>query len=139
MFTYTSIFIPLPEEPGSLTPKRIFILPKNSDPNKITPRDSIKAVTMLMDVWMLIDDSLVVKGQEVIMDFKDAPLSYLTAFTPNVLKTIVCLLQQAYPTRIKGFNFVNVPSFAEPFLNILMSLFSEKIRNRVKSEQICSV
>lgn len=121
----------LPDSSSLISPKRFFLRVGDADPEKTTLVDALGAFLMLVDVLIYNDDSFVINGQELIVDFEGTDYAYAAQFTPMYMKKAVNLLQDAYPCRIKACYLINVPSFLQVAINFIVSFLTEKLKKRV--------
>ena len=101
------------------------------DPKKVNIHDSFKLYTMLHDILLLENDNYVVKGFMAIQDFQDATMTHMLMMTPTLAKKVATIFQEAYPTRPKGFHYINTASFFENVFNMFKALMKEKLQRRV--------
>ncbi|KAF2887664.1 hypothetical protein ILUMI_18509, partial [Ignelater luminosus] len=124
------LMAPLPSD-SELSPWRIILRFKDADPETATSVIAFRAFFMVWDMLTYNDDSFVVNGQEIIMDFKGMHYAYIAQVPPAFLKKVVNLAFHSYPSRFKSGYYINVPTVFQAVLNILLSLLPEKIKSRV--------
>ncbi|XP_055598366.1 retinol-binding protein pinta-like [Uranotaenia lowii] len=123
------VALPQTETPDS--PRIMLIRPAIYDPSKYTIQDVIKVSTMANDIMMMEDDNFVVAGQIGILDLANVTMAHFLQFTPNFVKKMTMLSQEASPLRQKGFHYVNVPNGFEAVFNVFRSFMNEKSKSRL--------
>lgn len=82
-----------------------------------------------MDMSLMEDDASSINGVLIVQDMKGYTMGHIQ--TPAQAKKSMACFQMAYPNRIKGMHFFNIPSFFETVYNLMRPLLTEKIKNRV--------
>uniref|UniRef100_A0A2S2QQE7 Alpha-tocopherol transfer protein-like n=1 Tax=Sipha flava TaxID=143950 RepID=A0A2S2QQE7_9HEMI len=125
-----SIFIPLPK----LTPEGHRIsLSRLRDPSGIDNYeflDYVKVNFMSIDIRLSKLDMF--KKETFIFDLKHFSLSLLTTVVPHVKKFIYCATT-AYPLRIHQVHIVNMPTYAQSMVNMVLGILKKKIASRVSA------
>lgn len=93
--------------------------------------DQIKAMMMGFDVWMEEDEQASVTSVVMIEDVKGMSLQLITAMNPSVVKKMMVLVQEGYPMRPKGLNYINTPAAFDTVFNIFKSFMKEKMKKRI--------
>lgn len=101
------------------------------EPGKIEPEHTFKNFAMICDIMLLEDDLFIVSGYYAIIDMQFLTVGKLASVTPTLLKKMVLVILKALPIRPKGMYFINMPSYFEGLLKIMMSFMPEKIKRRV--------
>lgn len=102
-----------------------------TDPEELPISFLMKGALMLLDLIMDEEDNLLA-GINLVYDLDNMNMKYVAQTTPRVLKSIMDLLQEAYPLRIKQFHFVNATPGVAPVLNALKWLMNEQFANSVR-------
>ncbi|XP_017771231.1 PREDICTED: alpha-tocopherol transfer protein-like isoform X1 [Nicrophorus vespilloides] len=71
-------------------------------------------------------------SDEYIFDFSYFPMKMVTKFNPMDFKRVLTLVEKVYSNRIAGLHYVNIPSYAEAMINLIISFLKPKIRERVR-------
>ncbi|GLV42420.1 uncharacterized protein CBL_03157 [Carabus blaptoides fortunei] len=122
------IFLPLvPKDPTA--PKVILLRQGIFDPSQISMIDIMRANMMFMDMSLMEDDAASINGVLIVQDMKGYTLGHVQ--TPAMAKKSMTCFQMAYPNRIKGVHFYNIPTFFETVYNLIKPMLTEKMKNRV--------
>lgn len=103
------------------------------DPSKFELADIFKVDSMIVDIMMMENDTFMISGGGGLWDMAGGTMNHFAGYTPSLLKKAMRIFEQAYPIRIKTINLINTPPAFEFALNILKSVVSEKLRNRVST------
>jgi hypothetical protein len=87
---------------------------------------------MLLYEMLLNEEETQISGIRYILDFSDLPKNFLSLFSLPNLKTLINIAQHSLPARRKSFYFVNLPSFANTIIHLLIGFLNEKLRNRIE-------
>ncbi|KAB0804256.1 hypothetical protein PPYR_01226 [Photinus pyralis] len=98
--------------------------------DKVDFYDVMKVAMMVMDVFMNENDTCMVIGHYVIVDFKGFSLSLLKQLTPFTLKKIFYNIFLSYPCRIKALYFVNCPGYVQTLFGLAKPFISKKLGSR---------
>ncbi|KAF2901317.1 hypothetical protein ILUMI_04868 [Ignelater luminosus] len=101
------------------------------DYNKTLFKNLVKVAGMFFDIVINENDNCVIAGQQILHDFSGFSFRYIKQLTPNVIRKCIMCLQSAYPTRIKGLHFINVPIYFRIIYNIVYPFLNKKLRERV--------
>ncbi|KAK7861949.1 hypothetical protein R5R35_006319 [Gryllus longicercus] len=101
------------------------------DPNEVDINDVFKANMMMVDVMVMEDDALIVKGQVGIMDMSNMTVAHATHMTPSLAKKSMTVFQEGYPLRPKAMHYLHMKSIFESIFNLFKTFMKEKLRNRV--------
>ncbi|XP_073813879.1 alpha-tocopherol transfer protein-like [Musca autumnalis] len=85
----------------------------------------------MYELFIIDDPHAAIQGIMTILDMSKASMAHLLQASPLFLKTMVDYFENCLPLRIRGIYFFNIPAAANNFFKMLLSLFSEKNRNRV--------
>ncbi|KAL4141451.1 hypothetical protein QTP88_004089 [Uroleucon formosanum] len=124
----TSLFIPLPKlssEGYRVSLSRI----RTPEVDNFEFADYVKVNFMSIDIRLSKLDMF--KKEIFIFDLKDITMSLLTSMLPHMKKFVYCATT-AYPLRIQEIHIVNMPSYAQTMVNMVLSVLKKKIANRIK-------
>ncbi|XP_060850784.1 alpha-tocopherol transfer protein-like [Rhopalosiphum padi] len=124
----TSLFIPLPK----LTPEGYRIsLSRIRCPeiDNFEFADYVKVNFMSIDIRLSKLDMF--KKEIFVFDLKDITMAHLTAMLPQMKKFVYCATT-AYPLRIQEIHILNMPSYAQTMVNMVLGVLKKKIANRIK-------
>ena len=124
--------VPLPNLESPDGPRYFLIRPGCYDPSKFAIEDIIKTSIMIGELLMRDDDNYVIAGQIGILDFTGVSLSHFLQFSPNFIKKMTMLQQDAMPVRQKASHFINMPPIALTVFNLFQSFTNEKNKKRVR-------
>lgn len=122
--------LPLPKTATPDGP-RIILMRFAADPSTYTMEEMMRVQSFINAILLHEDDNMMVAGQMGFIDLKGASLGHFTQFTPSLMKKFAIMTQDASPMRMKGFNYINVPSFFESVFGFFKSFLNEKMRKRV--------
>lgn len=88
-------------------------------------------VSALHEIILMDDPYACINGLVYIMDLKEANFNLASKYTPTFIRKLVQFYEKSLPFRIKEVHMVNMPSIFHNVLNIMMPLFSQKLRQRV--------
>lgn len=127
--------------PNTITPDgpRILLMRYHNDPSSYTMMEMIRIQFFISSILMREDDNMIVGGQMGLIDFKGASIGHFTTFTPSLMKKFAVMTQDANPMRMKGFNYLNVPSFFESIFNFFKTFLNEKMKKRVSGMHAVSL
>lgn len=124
--------LPLPKTATPDGP-RILLMRFTSDPGSYTINEMMRVQSYIQAILLHEDDNMIVAGQVGFIDLKGASVAHFTQFTPSLMKKFAVMSQDANPIRMKGFNYINVPSFFESVFSFFKSFLNEKMKKRVSS------
>lgn len=93
--------------------------------------DLYRVISAMHEIIIMDDPYACINGIIYFMDLKDITLNMASKFTPTVLRKLVQFYEKSLPLRIKGIYFINMPGFFQSVINMVIPLFSEKLRQRV--------
>jgi CRAL/TRIO domain len=101
-------------------------------PDRYTENDLFDHGLKILEV-LLQDDKFTVCGVNVTVDFKGLTGVHLIHLSPSFLKRMITFFTRSAPIRIKGIHVVNVAPGYVFICNIIKSLLSDKLKNRVSN------
>lgn len=125
--------LPLPKTATPDGP-RIIMMRFSADPSTYTMEEMMRVQSFIQAIMMYEDDHMMVAGQVGFIDLKGASVGHFTQFTPSLMKKFAVMTQDGSPVRMKGFNYINVPSFFESVFGFFKSFLNEKMKKRVSDE-----
>lgn len=120
--------MPFTERPDS--PRLTLIRPGAFDANIYTIAETIKISNMLQDIQMREDDNYMIAGQIGILDCSGGTMAHFKQFNPMFMKKLTLMMQEASPTRQKGFHFINTPFGFDAVFNLFKSFINEKNKTK---------
>ncbi|XP_068204368.1 retinol-binding protein pinta-like isoform X4 [Palaemon carinicauda] len=105
--------------------------PGHRDPRTTSFDDMARAVLILFDLLLEEDDSLIIRGVELVLDAGELSFQHAAQMTPQKIKMVSVLTQEGYPMRPKGLNYINTPAAFDTVFNIFKSFMKEKMKKRV--------
>lgn len=125
------IFLPLPQtnEEGE-----VIALYRTGcyDPAKFDQISLSKVQLMISEIMLIENDNVIVAGGNTVLDIKGGTMGHFSKVSPMLIKKIMKIYQHAFPVRIKGQFYINVPSIFEFILDIAKSFMTEKVKSRVR-------
>lgn len=122
--------LPLPKTATPDGP-RIMLMRFVGDPSKYDVIDMMRVQTYISSICMIEDDNMIVAGQKGLIDLKGASMGHFTQFTPSLMKKFAVMTQDGNPMRMKGFHYINVPSFFGSVFNFFKGFLNAKMKSRV--------
>ncbi|MPC26285.1 Alpha-tocopherol transfer protein-like [Portunus trituberculatus] len=126
----TTLVMPLPR---SAKDQSITLLarPGLRNPNTTSMDDMMKAVLVTLDLIQEEEESLGIVGFQMLLDAGEMTLAHASQITPPLMKKFATLIQDGYPMRPKGLNYINTPAAFDTVFNIFRSFMKEKMKKRV--------
>ncbi|XP_068204372.1 alpha-tocopherol transfer protein-like isoform X8 [Palaemon carinicauda] len=124
------IFLPLPR----IEPSQALIVlgrPSIRDPYSSTMDDAAKAILLMCDLLIEEDEAAIITGIDVLMDSGTMTLAHASQLSLTVIKKAAIVMQEGYPMRPKGLNYINTPAAFDTVFNIFKSFMKEKMKKRV--------
>ncbi|XP_070491079.1 uncharacterized protein [Chironomus tepperi] len=121
----------LPTSWSEGAPRVIFSRSGGYDPSKYKLEDIMKCFTLIGDLLHEEDDQMIISGQINVVDLKHASIAHFTAFTPQMMKKMTVMMQDASPFRLKAIHYINVPSFFEKMFAVFKQFLNEKTKSRI--------
>ncbi|XP_042230142.1 alpha-tocopherol transfer protein-like isoform X2 [Homarus americanus] len=100
------------------------------DPSHIGLSDLMKVSLAVLDVWMEEDEQASVTAMVMVEDCGGLTFSHLATFTPTFAKKASTIIQEGYPMRPKGLNYINTPAAFDTVFNIFKTFMKEKMKRR---------
>ena len=107
----------------------LFSRPNVHDPS-VSADSYFKAAWLCMDEAMEDDPSIARDGVTYVVDLAGTTFTHCVK-KMMVVRKMIYLSLECYAMRIKMIHFINVPSYAIYFLNIVKSFLKEKMRKRI--------
>nr|XP_045595426.1 alpha-tocopherol transfer protein-like isoform X8 [Procambarus clarkii] len=101
------------------------------DPSKAPVSDLMRATLAVIEVWMEEDEQASVTAMVTIEDCRSLGFSHIAVLKPAFVKKAAMVLQEGYPMRPKGLNYINTPAAFDTVFNIFKSFMKEKMKKRV--------
>jgi hypothetical protein len=114
---------------------------ENLDPSKYNSIDIIRLASIIMDI-VESDEISQISGVIKIIDVRHLCLSHLTIFSLSEIRQHLQNFMIAFPVRLQGIYFMNLPWIAEKIVQIIKSMLKKKIGDRIitihSNEELCS-
>ncbi|XP_075152592.1 retinol-binding protein pinta-like [Haematobia irritans] len=123
-------FLPLPTPLNDNGP-RIVIYRLNYPVEKYTIEQALQPCNTIHELMLINDPYACIQGLVYFIDFGEATFNHVLHFSPSAIKRMAAYLERSLPFRIKGFHFVNVTPFADPWLKAVKACLSDKLRQRI--------
>ncbi|PSN35983.1 hypothetical protein C0J52_14388 [Blattella germanica] len=104
---------------------------KKLDPHKYNNADMTRAHFITYEVLMEDEDSQVL-GFTHVGDICEASAAHATLWSPTEFTTLVRWGEQSVPMRHKEVHLINVPAALRYLYDLISSILSEKMRNRLR-------
>ncbi|KAL7631700.1 UNVERIFIED_CONTAM: hypothetical protein RMT77_017993 [Armadillidium vulgare] len=125
------VFLPLKETDAD--GRRIILFRQSSyNPDKHHMDDVLKAMYLVVDVFLETDEIYQITGVVLILDMKGLTTGHMLQFPPTVMKKCMLLWQEGYAVRNKCQHYINSSSLFETLYNAFKVFFKEKVRRRLK-------
>ncbi|XP_071526878.1 alpha-tocopherol transfer protein-like isoform X13 [Panulirus ornatus] len=105
--------------------------PALRDPNTTDMNDATQAILLMVDVLLAEDESVAITGVELVMDAGAMTFQHAAQLNPTIIKKASIIMQEGYPVRPKGLNYINTPAAFDTVFNIFKSFMKEKMKRRV--------
>ncbi|XP_042230140.1 alpha-tocopherol transfer protein-like isoform X2 [Homarus americanus] len=123
------LVMPLP--PVSESQRRVMLArPGHRDPTTTSMDDVARTILLTLDLLLEEDETIGVTGMLVVMDTGEITFQHAAQMTPTIMKKMATLIQEGYPLRPKGVNYINTPAAFDTVFNIMKSFMNEKIKRR---------
>ncbi|BFZ21417.1 hypothetical protein BsWGS_24456 [Bradybaena similaris] len=110
--------------------KVIVIRPGKWDPDRYPLTEVPKAIFLLM--WKILEDEETqVSGIHLINNLEGFTLKHASHMNPSFAKTLMSILQDVLPLRLKRYDFVNEPTFFDVVFAILKPFMKDKLVKRI--------
>lgn len=127
--------LPLPKTATPDGP-RLMLMRFTADPSSYTIQEMFRVQSYMHAIMMAEDDNMVVAGQMGFIDLKGASMGHFTQYTPSLMKKMAVMTQDANPVRMKGFHYINMPSFFESVFGFFKTFLNDKMKKRVSQKRI---
>ncbi|XP_042230145.1 alpha-tocopherol transfer protein-like isoform X5 [Homarus americanus] len=104
--------------------------PTLRDPNTTDMNDSAWAILLMMEVLLAEDETVAITGVEMILDGSSMTLQHTAQMNLTILKKASTIMQEGYPMRPKGLNYINTPAAFDTVFNIFKTFMKEKMKRR---------
>lgn len=111
--------------------ERIILLRSLFDPAKITGEHVFKTTSIFTDILLNEDDNFVIAGVRALVDMTSTTMEHCTIFPPRASAKLIKIWEKAYPIRIKGAHYVNVPGFFDVIYHVFKNVLPEKLTKKV--------
>ncbi|KAK5638980.1 hypothetical protein RI129_013275 [Pyrocoelia pectoralis] len=111
-------------------PQTFILRTSEGDVNAVPLNIILKGGLMMLDMIMRENDHMVL-GQYIIVDVEHFDVGYITQLTPFIIKMIAKGLQDAYPTRPKGFFILNSSPMFRALVEFGCHFLSKKLTSRI--------
>ncbi|XP_047477055.1 alpha-tocopherol transfer protein-like isoform X2 [Penaeus chinensis] len=105
--------------------------PALRDPSKTDMNDAAKAILFMLDLLLEEDETVVITGVEVIMDASTMTFQHAAQMNPSLIKKASTIMQDGYPMRPKGLNYIHTPAAFDTVFSIFKSFMKEKMKKRI--------
>ncbi|XP_050697212.1 alpha-tocopherol transfer protein-like isoform X6 [Eriocheir sinensis] len=116
---------------SSREPLVVIVRPALRNPATTDINDVTKAMLLVMDLLLEEDETVVIRGLEVVLDSSAMTWQHAAQMNPSVIKKAAVIMQDGYPMRPKGLNYINTPEAFNTVFNIFKSFMKEKMKRRV--------
>lgn len=105
--------------------------PGHRDPKCTTADDLVKCIFTTMELIMEEDESVIIRGIDLVIDAGELTFQHTMQMTPAMMKKFSVQIQEGYPMRPKGLNYINTPAAFDTVFNIFKSFMKEKMKKRI--------
>ncbi|KAK4297110.1 hypothetical protein Pmani_030445 [Petrolisthes manimaculis] len=109
----------------------ILARPGLRDPATSDMNDLARVILTTIDLVLEEDELIGITGIEIVMDAGTLTMAHAVQMTPPLIKRISTIIQEGYPMRPKGLNYINTPAAFDTVFNIFKSFMKEKMKKRV--------
>ncbi|EDS40091.1 conserved hypothetical protein [Culex quinquefasciatus] len=100
------------------------------DTNRFTAAQLIRVHSMVCEA-LLDEEESQIAGYVHVIDDSDLSMGFLGIWSFTDIKNLAHCVQNSLPMRQKENHFVNLPSFANKLSDFILSVLSDKLKNRV--------
>jgi hypothetical protein len=125
------LVVPMPKTYAPDGPVVVLIQSGAYNPSLISSSDCLALALINTDIYLMEDDNYTVSGQILIFDLQKVSMGHIIAATPQEMKRLVYLNQEAVPVRQKALHFINAPPSCMAAYNMVKSLVCDKVKKRV--------
>ncbi|KAG7164345.1 Alpha-tocopherol transfer protein-like [Homarus americanus] len=104
--------------------------PGHRDPTTTSMDDVARTILLTLDLLLEEDETIGVTGMLVVMDTGEITFQHAAQMTPTIMKKMATLIQEGYPMRPKGLNYINTPAAFDTVFNIFKTFMKEKMKRR---------
>jgi hypothetical protein len=143
--------LPRPDEPDAPI---VTLIRTTYDPNETSIMDVLEMANLATDYVLFANDNLVVAGQVhlqsvtfykivsfiflfslqiYVYDLQHLTIAHILQCTPLTLKQMLLLFEKSLPVRLKAIHIINAPSAFMSIFNVIKSMLTEKVKQRVGS------
>jgi hypothetical protein len=143
--------LPRPDEPDAPI---VALIRTTYDPNETSFMDVLEMANLASDYVLFANDNLVVAGQVhlqsvtfykivsfiflfslqiYVYDLQHLTIAHILQCTPLTLKQMLLLFEKSLPVRLKAIHIINAPSAFMSIFNVIKSMLTEKVKERVGS------
>lgn len=97
----------------------------DTDPNKYVFGENLKMFTMMIDLWLLKEGTMM--GHHIVFDMDGVSFGHLTKLGLMTMKKYMYYLQDCMPVRLKGLHFINVVPFMDKILAIMKPFMKKEL------------
>ncbi|XP_063607482.1 alpha-tocopherol transfer protein-like isoform X2 [Penaeus indicus] len=105
--------------------------PALRDPSKTDMNDAAKAILFMVDLLLEEDETVAITGVEVVMDAASMTFQHAAQMNPSLVKKASTIMQDGYPMRPKGLNYIHTPAAFDTVFSIFKSFMKEKMKRRI--------
>ncbi|KAK3865838.1 hypothetical protein Pcinc_028582 [Petrolisthes cinctipes] len=109
----------------------ILARPGLRDPATSDMNDLARVILTTIDLVLEEDELIGITGIEIVMDAGTLTMAHAVQMTPPLIKKVSTIIQEGYPMRPKGLNYINTPAAFDTVFNIFKSFMKEKMKRRV--------
>ncbi|KAK8375034.1 hypothetical protein O3P69_017775 [Scylla paramamosain] len=114
-------------------PLVVLARPAIRDPATTDMNDVAKAMLLMMDLLLEEDEAVAITGVELVLDSGTMTWQHAAQLNPSLIKKSAIIMQDGYPMRPKGLNYINTPAAFDTVFNIFRSFMKEKMKKRVSN------
>ncbi|XP_069978324.1 alpha-tocopherol transfer protein-like isoform X2 [Penaeus vannamei] len=122
--------LPLPRK-SDLDPFYLIARPGHRDPTSTTVDDLSKVIQLSLQIIQEEDEPLSITGTVLIIDVGGLTFQHAAQMTPPFVKKALTILQDGYPMRPKGLNYIHTPAAFDTVFSIFKSFMKEKMKKRI--------
>lgn len=112
-----------------------FLLSEKCDPYKV-PVEHVFRSNVLALEDAIRDPEVQIGGLVVLLDMAGLGFAHARYLSPHLAKRTVEVVQEAFPMRFKAFHVLHEPFYMDAILSVLKPFLKDKIRRRVKMENL---
>lgn len=129
---YFRIGVPLPRPINDNGPRIYFVKYEGDVSKGLVDMNELYSVIIAMHEIMIMEDPYAcINGIIYILDLKDCTAEMAAQFSPQFLMKVVHFFEHSLPFYVRSANFLNFSTHFQNSMDILMSMFSERFKQRV--------